>query len=244
MWTRDVPERGLPADFNLPLIIGSSRTVILMWLVRQVDTVRIVPRDEKFFDQIEQLSSLSRSSAQCLKDLVRRFPAVDGLAEQIKNSREKALGLMQSSLQRLDNAFITPLDREDIMQLIADLYDVIDKIDEVARRFSLYKLERLYPNLHHQSDTLLKVVITLDTILHELRHEKKLKELSSALQEIDSLEKEAAANRDKFLSELFDGSPDPLEVIKKKELHDMLESAVWDCENVTRTLGRVLLKNG
>jgi uncharacterized protein len=206
--------------------------------------VRLVPRDEKFFDQIEQLSSFSKSSAQCLNELVRRFPVTDGLMEQVTTSRERSLELMQSSLERLDNAFITPLDREDIMQLITDLYDVVDKIAEVAKRFSLYKLEQMYPNLHSQSETLLKVVVELDAIIRELRHEKKLKELGHQLNQIDSFEKEAAVNRDLFLSELFEGSPNPLEVIKKKELHDMLESAVWDCENVARTLGRVLLKNG
>lgn len=206
--------------------------------------MRLVPKDEKFFDQIEELSSLVKSSAQRMNELVHSFPTIDGLADQISNSKEKALEVMQSSLQRLDNAFITPLDREDIMQLITDLYDVIDKISDVAKRFSLYKLERLYPNLYMQSDTLVRVAVALDAIVIELRREKKLKELEGQLIEIDALEKEASANRDKFLSQLFEGSPDPLEVMKKKELHDMLESAVWDCENVTRTLGRVLLKNG
>jgi hypothetical protein len=80
--------------------------------------------------------------------------------------------------------------------------------------------------------------------MSKLRDDKKLKELSGQLKEIHALQKSAAANRDSFLSELFAGTPDPLDVMKKKELHDMLEEAIGHCENVTRTLGRVLLKNG
>jgi uncharacterized protein Yka (UPF0111/DUF47 family) len=206
--------------------------------------LRIVPRDEKFFDQIEQLSALVKSSAQLMNDLVGHFPSIDHIPDQIKKTRDEAAEVMQTSLGRLDDAFITPLDREDIMQLITDLYDVIDKVTDVARRFSLYKLERLYPNLRTQSDTLCKVATALDHIMSRLRDDRKLKGLSQQLNEIQSFQEQATANRDVFLSGLFAGSPDPLEVIKKKELHDLLESAIWDCDNVTRTLSRVLLKNG
>jgi uncharacterized protein Yka (UPF0111/DUF47 family) len=206
--------------------------------------LKFVPRDEKFFDQIEQLSTLTKSSAELLSDLVGRFPEFEGLPDQLAKAREDAAHVMQESLRRLDDAFITPLDREDIMQLITDLYDVIKKIADVAQRFCLYGLKELHPNLRFQSDTLRKVATVLAGVTGKLRDEKKLKELGPQLDEIYALEKQASANRDQFLSELFKGSPDPLEVMKKKELHDLLESAIWNCENVTRTLGRVLLKNG
>jgi uncharacterized protein len=205
---------------------------------------RIVPRDEKFFDQIEQLSHLAKATAQLMNDLVGRFPKVDHLPDQIAKAKDEAAQVMQSTLERLDDAFITPLDREDIMQLITDLYDVIEGVTDVARRFSLYKMKELYPNLKSQSDTLCKVAAALDGVLSELRDDKKLKELSGQLKEILALQAQAAANRDEFFSDLFSGAPDPLEVMKKKELHDMLDDAIRHCENVARTLGRVLLKNG
>jgi uncharacterized protein len=78
---------------------------------------RIVPRDEKFFDQIEQLSHLAKATAQLMNDLVGRFPKVDHLPDQIAKAKDEAAQVMQSTLERLDDAFITPLDREDIMQL-------------------------------------------------------------------------------------------------------------------------------
>jgi uncharacterized protein len=205
---------------------------------------KVVPKDEKFYDQIEQLSHLAKLTAQNMNDLVGRFPSVDGLPDQIAKAKEEAAEVMQNTLERLDEAFITPIDREDIMQLVTDLYDVIEVVSDVARRFSLYKMKEIYPNLKSQSDTLCKAASTLDGVLSELRDDKKLKELAGPLKEILSLQKQSAANRDAFLSQLFSGAPDPLEVMKKKELHDMLEDAIWHCENVARTLGRVLLKNG
>jgi hypothetical protein len=50
-------------------------------------------------------------------------------------------------------------------------------------------------------------------------------------------------DREVFLGDLFRGNPDPLEVLKKKELHDLLEEAIERCEEATETLVRVLLKN-
>jgi uncharacterized protein len=179
-----------------------------------------------------------------MNNLVGRFPTVDGLPDQIAKAKLEAAQVMETTLGRLDDAFITPLDREDIMQLITDLYDVIEGISDVARRFSLYQLTQLYPNLQSQSDILCKVATALDELMGKLRDDKKLKDLSGQLKEIHALQKQATANRDAFLSELFSGAPDPLEVMKKKELHDMLEDAIQHCENVARTLGRVLLKNG
>lgn len=205
---------------------------------------KLVPRDEKFFDQIEQLSSLSKSSSELLRELIERFPQADGVSERLAQAREEAQKTMQESLRRLDDAFITPLDREDILQLLTNLGDVISTVAEVAQRFSLYQMQQLDPNLKTQSDTLSKITAVLSGVLSKLRDEKKLNELAPQLEQIDALEKQSSASRDQFLSSLFAGSPDPLEVMKKKELHDMLESAINRCNDVTRTLGRVLLKNG
>jgi uncharacterized protein len=205
---------------------------------------KIVPKDEKFYDQIEQLSHLAKSSSQLMNDLVGRFPNTDGLTDKIGKAKDEAADVAETTLERLDEAFITPIDREDIMQLITDLYDVIEGVSDVARRFSLYQLSQIYPNLRSQSDLLYRAASALDAVMGKLRDDKKLKELSGQLNEVHSLYKQAAKNREVFLTELFSGSPDPLDVMKKKELHDMLEDAIRHCENVTRTLGRVLLKNG
>jgi len=100
---------------------------------------------------------------------------------------------METTLGRLDDAFITPLDGEDIMQLITDLYDVIEGVADVARRFSLYKVTQLYPNVRSQSDILCKVATALDELMSKLRDDKKLKELSGQLNEIHALQKQAQA---------------------------------------------------
>jgi len=128
-----------------------------------------------------------------MNDLVGRFPTVDGLPDQIGKAKVEAAQVMETTLGRLDDAFITPLDREDIMQLITDLYDIIEGVADVARRFSLYKVTQLYPNVRSQSDILCKVATALDELMSKLRDDKKLKELSGQLNEIHALQKQAQA---------------------------------------------------
>jgi uncharacterized protein Yka (UPF0111/DUF47 family) len=100
-----------------------------------------------------------------MNDLVGRFPTVEGLPDQIDKAKAEAAQVMETTLGRLDDAFVTPLDREDIMQLITDLYDVIEGVADVARRFSLYKMTQLYPNVRSQSDILCKVATALDEVI-------------------------------------------------------------------------------
>jgi len=79
--------------------------------------LRLLPRDETFYDEIERLSDLVLTSASVMDKLVSSFPSTDGLPGKIEQTRCDANRVMQDTLLRLDDAFITPLDREDIMQL-------------------------------------------------------------------------------------------------------------------------------
>ncbi len=203
----------------------------------------LLPKNPTFFNELEALSGHVHSVSAQLQDLVETFPKLDKHIEQIEKERREATQQMEASLLNLDNAFITPLDREDIMNLITDLYSVVDTVADLSQRFVLYKLERLYPNLNRQSDTLDKVSIQLDEIIRALRHNAKLKELRPKIEEIHRLQDTAAHNRQLFYGELFANSLDPADIIKKKDLHDTMEKAINACEHASRTLQRVLLKN-
>jgi uncharacterized protein Yka (UPF0111/DUF47 family) len=79
--------------------------------------------------------------------------------------------------------------------------------------------------------------------MRRLRLDHRLKTLNGQLKELHRLERRADDKRVAFLGRLFEGKPDPLEVMKKKELHDLMQTAIANCENVSRTLQRVVLKN-
>ena len=80
-------------------------------------------------------------------------------------------------------------------------------------------------------------------VMSRLRQDHRLSTLNGQLKELHRLERSADDQRNTFLERLFQGKPDPLEVMKQKELHDLLEQAIGNCENVSHTLQRVVLKN-
>jgi hypothetical protein len=204
----------------------------------------LLPKDEKFYDELEQLSDDVVSTAGQFETIVASFPNFDGQLSNIEQNRLLARKVYAESLLRLDQAFITPLDREDILGLINEMYGVVDRVAELSQRFRLYRLKDLHPTLTGQAKNLSTISKELNRIIHGLRQQKKLKDLKPCLDAVSGAMELVKRDREVFLRDLFAGDPDPLEVIKKKELHDLLEEAIERCEEATETLVRVLLKNG
>ena len=204
----------------------------------------LMPKDEKFFDELEQLADRVVNSARQLQSIVTTFPNRDGQVQSIEGDRLGAGKIQAESLLRLDQAFITPLDREDILNLITEMYGVVDRVAELSQRFRLYGIQELHPTLEGQARNLTTLAHALSDIIHGLRHQKKLKDFKPSLDAVAGAMELVKRDRETFLGSLFLGTPDPLDVIKKKELYELLEEAIERCEEATEVLVRVLLKNG
>jgi len=203
-----------------------------------------LPKDDKFFDQLDNLARMLVSAAQQLSAILQTFPRFDAQRQEIEDLREKAGILAQDSFAILDKAFITPLDREDILALISGMNAVIQEIAELSDRLGLYPMARLYPNLTAQSRTLLEFTIQVEELMAALRKKKTLSELAQgSMKKLQAIEVNVRKDRQEFLKELFREQSDPIELIKKKDLHDLLEEALSRMSEITQILARVLLKN-
>lgn len=203
----------------------------------------LLPKDEQFYDDIEELATAVADASGHLLEVAKNFPSVEKHVEQIRTQEKHADEIAQAALERLDQAFITPLDREDLLHLISDLYAVIETITGFARRVTLYQIRQIDPELKNQVEILAQVAECLQEVMRRLRKDHRLKTLNGQLKELHQLERRADDQRIEFLGRLFEGTPDALETMKKKELHDLIEVAIGNCENVSRTLQRVVLKN-
>jgi uncharacterized protein Yka (UPF0111/DUF47 family) len=205
--------------------------------------IDLMPKDQKFYDEIEELAAIVAKASKHLVEVTKNFPSVGMHVGEIEKGDQRADEVAQAALERLDQAFITPLDREDILHLISDLYAVVETIAAFAKRVTLYGFQRIDPDLAQQVEILSKVADCLEEVMRRLRRDHRLKTLNGQLRELHQLERRADDQRVAFLGRLFEGNPNPLEVMKKKELHDLIETAIGNCENVSRTLQRVVLKN-
>ena len=204
----------------------------------------LLPKDTVFFDLFEGLARHVVSSAEHLRKLAKNFPDITSWIQHIRDEEHAADELSHTALERLDRTFITPFDREDIHELIGGLDDIIDNIDALAKRFPLFHVTRMDPLFEKQADVLVQATLALSEAVHRLRKSRKLSELSDKLIEIHHKESIGDDNHHAAMSNLFGGGTDPIDVIKWKELYDLIEESIDGCEDVGNTLERIVLKNG
>ncbi len=203
----------------------------------------VMPKDRSFFDHFEELGQCLEKEATELIGSMKLWPGTNGHVSKMEATRHDAHRVMRESLLRLDTAFITPFDREDILELASKLYEAIAVIATSGRRMELYKLEEMHPSLRSHTTAIESMAKELASALKKLRKEAKLTELRPQLDEIGRQEEQARQARDRFLLELYSGQPDPLQVMKKREVHDLMLEAIYLLDNLGRTVERILLKN-
>jgi hypothetical protein len=206
--------------------------------------INLLPRDTVFFDLFESMAKLAVTAANNLKDLALHFPNITDDVARIRQAEHSADDLAHKALDRLDRTFITPFDREDIHQLVKELDDVIDNIDALAKRFTLYHVTSMESQFVKQCEVLINATTVLSQAVTLLRKTTKLSDLSPSLIEVHRLESLGDDNHHAAIHELYGGAHDPLHVMKWKEIYDYVENAIDGCEDVTNTIERIVLKNG
>ena len=203
--------------------------------------MRLLPRDEEFFDLFVAVATRNKEAAQHLRDLFdappeRRTPQV----EAIKRLEHEADQVTHEVVNRLDRTFITPLDREDIHQLASDLDDVMDAIDGTARRAQIFRLGLAPPGVKQLAEVIQRMVAVLAEGVSRL---KKGGDVMRFCVEAKQLEEEGDAIYHDALGQLFDKERDALEVIKWKEIYDNLEQTLDQGEDVANVLESITLKH-
>jgi predicted phosphate transport protein (TIGR00153 family) len=201
---------------------------------------RLLPRDEKFFELFDQLASHLTTSAGMLDTLFGDPKNVQQHVKSIKDVEHAADGLTASVNQRIDKSFITPIDREDIHMLASRLDDVIDLLDGTARRFAMLHITEVLPPARKLSGILLRAAKEIQSAVKEMRRSAAV---NQHVQKIKQLEEEGDAVYHEAVGALFTGQPNPIEVIKWKEMYDTLEHAIDSCMGVAQALQSISLKN-
>jgi uncharacterized protein len=204
----------------------------------------LLPKDTVFFDLFEGLATHAVSCSEHLRRMAVAWPKIEDEVQRIRQEEHQADDLAHQALERLDRTFITPFDREDIHTLVNELDNVIDMVDALAKRFTLYHVKGIDPLFVLQTEVLVRATATVAEAVRRLRKSRKLSELSDKLIEIHRLESEGDDNHHAAISKLFNGALEPLEVMKWKEFYEYVENAIDGCEDVGNTLERIVLKNG
>src|SRR5438477_2924128 len=203
--------------------------------------VRLLPREEEFFDLFVQVADFNKEAASLLRQLLenppeRRTP----LIEAIKRLEHEADQVTHEVVNRLDRTFITPLDREDIHQLASDLDDVMDVMDGTARRAQIFRLGPSPEGVKRLTEVIEGMVGVLAEGVGRL---KKGDDVMRFCVEAKKLEEEGDAIYHEALGRMFETERDALEVIKWKEIYDNLERTLDESEDVANDLESITIKH-
>jgi uncharacterized protein len=201
---------------------------------------RLLPRDEQFFDLFNQLAEHLRTTARLVDELFAQPENTAELVRKIKDVEHLADQLTHSINVRIDKSFITPIDREDIHTLASRLDDVIDLLDGTARRFAMLHITEVLPPAKQLTGVLCRAAAEIQAAVSEMR---KPPLVNQHVALIKHLEEEGDAIYHEAVGALFAGNPNPLDVIRWKEMYDTLERAIDSCMGVAQVLQSISLKN-
>lgn len=203
---------------------------------------RLIPKEESFFDLFEQLADILRRAAALLVEATERIEQLPENAKRIERLEHDGDQVTHDLMTRLNRTFITPIDREDIHELATALDDVLDLVEAATERFILYKITAMQPAAHQIAVVIHQQIEEIHRMMPKLRHLRREHIMEHCI-EINRLENVGdRLLRDAF-GALFDGAPDPIAVIKWRELYELLESATDKCEDVANVVEGVVLKN-
>jgi uncharacterized protein len=206
--------------------------------------MRLLPRDEKFFDLFSAVAAFTVEAATLLQELLRaEAQRRTSIVDQIKRLEHQADQVTHEVVSRLDRVFITPLDREDIHLLASRLDDVIDLIDGTARRLQMFRAGKSPEGAVLIADVIGRAVGQLQVGVRALEKNRGGTVLEACVQ-VKRLEEEGDSLYHEWLGRLFEGDPEPLTVIKWKEIYDNLEKTLDDIEDAANVLESISIKHG
>jgi predicted phosphate transport protein (TIGR00153 family) len=202
--------------------------------------LRLIPREERFFDLFVEDAANVLGAARLLEAMLRSYDRVESRAGEVRDAEHRGDEISHDIGRRLESTFVTPFDREEIHALISALDDVLDHIEEVADTFVLYRIDAPSAVAVQQA----AIVVRQCELIHEaLGHLRGFKNLERYWIEIHRLENEGDKLARTAIAELFKNGTDPIEVIKWKDVYGGLEQTVDRCEDVANIIERIVVKH-
>ncbi|MCQ2410449.1 MAG: DUF47 family protein [Elusimicrobiaceae bacterium] len=202
-----------------------------------------LPKENKFFDLFDKQAENIVRAAEFYRKLAEEGSFTPENVRKMHEFEHYGDELTHTTINTLNETFITPFDREDILALANRLDDIIDNIYLLTNHFYLYKITKPTQYSQKLAATLEQTTKALQKALATLRHKKSMTDTLRQCVEINRLENESDVLHDEAISYLFEHEKDPIMVIKQKELYEIAESTTDYCEHVANMVESILVKN-
>ncbi len=200
----------------------------------------LIPKRNIFFTQFQQHAENALEAAQALEKLLSDFTDVEKKVRDIHAIEHYGDKLTHEIMRELNETFVTPLDREDIVGLASKIDDVTDVAYDVAELVSLYKVKKIRPGAVRQAKTLVSASGELVAMMKDLQ---TLSNLEPHWIKLHTFENEGDQIFREAVGDLFANESDPVEIIKWKDIHSLIEVALDRSEDVANIVETIKIKH-
>jgi predicted phosphate transport protein (TIGR00153 family) len=211
-----------------------------------VDTLKqLKPRkpNSDFFDWFEEAAQNNIEAAELLDRLCRDFVNVEGVAAQLHDLEHRGDGIVHSIYKKLNNVFMPPLDREDIIAIAGALDDVMDYIHKAADAMSVYNIQRPTAVASELSTVIVACTKEVAKQLPNLRQRRAMAQVEEGVIELHRLENQADTLLREGVKDLFHHPHDPIEVIAWSRIYETMEHVTDKCEDIADVLRGLVIKH-
>jgi uncharacterized protein len=204
---------------------------------------RVTSKETIFFSMFLYTAKLISTTAEMLQDLMVNYVNVNEKIKAIEEKEHECDISVHNILKQLNRSFITPIDREDIHLIAKELDNITDAIEATAHRFMMLNVKSIRPDAIDFAKLIVKCTKELEIVMRELANMKKSKILNEKIIEVNRIENEGDEIFRSTITNLYVKETDPLEVIKWKEIYELLENTLDACEDVANIVEGVVMKH-
>jgi uncharacterized protein len=197
-------------------------------------------KDQGLFELFARAGENIQRAAELLDQMLRTFPDSGPLAAEIRDCEQQGDQITHELIDRMNKTFVTPIEREDVLQLASALDDVVDYIEEVADFLGLYGIEAPMDQAQQLAEIIVRATRELAVALPMLQG---FKDIQPQVVEIHRLENEGDRIVREAITSLFKDGIDPIAVIRWKDIFERLEQAIDSSERAAYILEGIVIKN-
>ena len=204
---------------------------------------RLMPFEGRFFELFNELAGELVKGSHELGAMMASFDDLERRAFAIETIEKRGDKITHDTIELLHKTFITPLDRDDIHQLVTRMDDILDLIEDCAQSINLYDIRVVTPETRRLAEICVACVEQVRAGVANLSDLKAPQETLAICAEIDRLESEADHVMRGAMAKLFRDEPDAKQIIKLRSIYELLETITDRCQDVANIIEGIVLES-
>src|ERR1700744_3306498 len=203
-----------------------------------------LPKDKVFYSLFEEVADSLAKMGSLLKEVVSEpdYDKRTALILQLEEQEHVNDEFTHRIFTELGRNFITPFDREDIHYLASSLDEICDYIYAAAKKINFYKVNPNDTGSQKTEDLIEQGATQIQMAVKELRNMRDMRKITDVLVKVNSIENQADDIFDLSIERLFETEPDAKEVIKKREIYQVMEIVTDKCEDAANVIESIIIK--